>query len=223
MKKDIVKYLIEFIIVAFGVFLGIYVNELQNEKRTEKEKEKSINYILEELEDNKKSLEKAIAYHESIKIEIDSIFRTLDEKDLYVTYLGNKIIQHNEIKGWNGVGIATLENTAFEAAKISGIMKEYGIELIRYFSKIYNHQEAYSKFGNTILTKMINVNSSTKVIDVVGSIQLMTSDVLNYEKSLLNGINTVKSTLKTSHNGHDSSGDNNESDLPTSDETISRQ
>lgn len=190
--KRIFKYLIEFLIVAFGVFLGIYVSEVRNENKIKIEKEKSVNYIIEELENNKKRLEESIKYHQLIKTEIDSISKTLDEQDLFTNYIGNKSFQHNKIKGWNGIRVANIESTAFEAAKISGILKEYDIEFIQKVSKIYKHQEAYSEFGNSILTKMVNLNSSAKVVDVFSSIELMTSDLLNYEKSLSKGIEKIK-------------------------------
>lgn len=190
--KRIFKYLIEFLIVAFGVFLGVYASEIQNEKKIKTEKEKSISYITDELINNKKSLEESIKYHKSIKIEMDSISKALNEEDLFRIYIWNKAFQHNEIKGWNGVRVANLENTAFEAAKISGIIKEYDIKYIQNISKIYKHQETYSEFGNSILTKMINLNSSTKVVDMLSSIELMTNDLLDYEKALLKAIEKME-------------------------------
>jgi tRNA nucleotidyltransferase (CCA-adding enzyme) len=190
--KRVIKYLIEFLIVAFGVFLGVYASEIQSKKKIKIEKENSISYIIEELESNKKRLEESIKYHQSIKTEIDSIAKTLDEKDLFTTYIGNKSFRHNEIKGWNGVQVANLDITAFEAAKISGIMKEYDIKFIQNISRLYKHQKTYSELGNKVLTKMINLNSSTKVVDMFSSIELMTSDLLNYEKSLLEAIRKIK-------------------------------
>ncbi|WP_237276114.1 hypothetical protein [Tenacibaculum ovolyticum] len=190
--KRIFKYLIEFIIVAFGVFLGIYASEIQNEKKVKLEKEKSISYIIEELENNKKRLKESIKYHQSIKTEIDSIAKTLNEKDLFTIYIGNKSFQHSEIKDWSGVRVANLEFTAFEAAKISGIIKEYDIKFIQNISKIYKHQETYSEFGNSILNKLISLNSSTKVVDVLSSIKLVTNDLLNYEKTLLEATQKIK-------------------------------
>ncbi|MDC1162176.1 hypothetical protein OAT18_01910 [Tenacibaculum sp.] len=194
-KKRILKYLIEFLIVAFGVFLGMYANEIQNEKRIKIEKEKSINYIIEELENNKKNIEDSFKYHLAIKNEIDSIAKVLNKKDLFVTYIGNKTFQHNKIKGWNGIKIANLENTAFEAAKISGIIKEYDIKFIQAISRIYKHQDTYSEFGNSVLTKMINLNSSTKVVDIFSSIELMAYDLRNYEKSLLDAIEKMEKKM----------------------------
>ena len=125
--KRIFKYLIEFLIVVSGVFLGVYASEIQSQKKITKEKEKSISYIIEELSNNKTSLTKSIKYHQLIKIESDSIGEIFNQEDLFKNYIGNKIFRHDQIKGWEGIKIANLESTAFEAAKISGIIKEYEI------------------------------------------------------------------------------------------------
>jgi hypothetical protein len=71
-------------------------------------------------------------------------------------------------------------------------MKEYDIKFIQNISRLYKHQKTYSELGNKVLTKMINLNSSTKVVDMFSSIELMTSDLLNYEKSLLEAIRKIK-------------------------------
>ena len=198
--KNIFKYFLEFMIVAFGVFLGIYVSNLQNEKKMESEREKSITYIIKELENNKKNVEKSIEYHQLIKSNLDSLVSNLTEKDVFENYIGNKKFRHNQIKGWNGVKLADIENTAFEGAKISGIIKEYDIELIQCISKTYNRQEKYSEFGNLLFDRMGSINSSTKIVDVLGTIQLMTTDLVLFEKQLLEEIESTQNEIKTPHN-----------------------
>ncbi|WP_299245199.1 hypothetical protein [uncultured Aquimarina sp.] len=200
--KNALKYLLEFVIVTFGVFLGIYVSEQENKKKIKQEREKSVNYILEELNDNKHSLEKAISYHQLIKTQIDSIVPTLNKKDVYEVYWGNEKFKHSQIKGWSGVRLANLENTAFEGAKISGMIQEYKIELVHDISKIYNQQKKYTEFGTSILNRMVNINSSTKIIDVFGSIKLMTGDLLFNEKQLLDRIKKVETNIKTLRNNN---------------------
>ncbi len=200
--KNVLKYLIEFLIVAFGVFLGIYVSDLQNEKKIKIEKEKSINYILKELENNKSNIESSIEYHQLIKSNMDSLASTLTKKDVFVNYLENKKFRHNQIKGWNGVRLANIESTVFEGVKISGIIQEYDIELIQIISKIYKRQEVYSEFGNSLLDRMLSLNSSTKVVDVFGTIQIMTTDLLSLEKQLLKELEKVQKEIKTSHNNN---------------------
>ncbi|MEM9849604.1 MAG: hypothetical protein AAF847_17075, partial [Bacteroidota bacterium] len=163
--KGIFKYLIELLLVVVGVFLGIYVSEIRGDEQTRKQKAQSISYITEEVINNKSKLERSIKYHRSIKTEIDSIAQLLTEEDMFEHYIGNDIFRHNEIKGWKGIGVNYLESTAFEAAKISGIITEYDIEIVKEISTIYNYQAEYLEFGNSILKRMINMNSSSKVID----------------------------------------------------------
>lgn len=193
--KSILKYVIEFLIVGFGVFLGIYVNELQSADKMEMKKEKALRYMLEELESNKQKLKTASVYHQSIKSSMDSISQVLTIQDLSAYYLKNKKFNHNQIPGWTGFRQASLEYTAFESAKLSGVIAEYDMETLQLISKIYNLQQTYSEFGKSIFNKMINIDSSAKVADAVGVIEIMTYDLLNFEKGLVKEIETVEKQL----------------------------
>ena len=195
--KTTLKYLIEFLIVAFGVFLGIYVSELQSEKKLTTEKEKSLRFIIEELETNKSKLEQSFQYHQLIKVEIDSIAQVLSNEDLFLPYIGNGVFRHDRIKGWRGVNNANLDDTAFEAAKISGIIQEFDFKTIQRISGVYKFQYDYTEFGTSVLTKMVNLNSSSKVSDVFAGIELMAYDLRNYESSLIDAIESLQEELKT--------------------------
>ncbi len=177
--------MIEFFIVAFGVFLGIYASEWQNQKKVSENKNKSLRYILLELTNNKEKLQKSIKYHEIIKVNFDSIGKTLSEKDVLIPYFENKKFMHNRIKNWQGIGLPDLEDVAFEGAKIIGITQEIEIELINSISKAYKLQKVSSEYGKSILDRVVNINSSSKTIDVIASIRLLTTDYLTYEKLLL--------------------------------------
>jgi len=114
-------------------------------------------------------------------------------------YWENENFKHNQIKGWHGIFLAEVDDIAFEGAKISGVIKEFDIELIQKLSKIYKLQSQYLKFGNSIFNRMLSINSDTKVLDVIGSIQLMTSDLLLYEKKLFQEIENLEQELLTIH------------------------
>ncbi|GAA4279158.1 hypothetical protein [Aquimarina mytili] len=197
--KSILKYIIEVIIVAFGVFLGIYYSNINEDNKTKKEKEKSLSLIIGELETNQELLKSDIDYHENIKIQIDSIIPNLSDKDLYSTFIGSDF-KHAEIDGWTGFRFSRLQKTAFESAKTSGIIKEFDIELIQKLSNIYYYQDTYVGFGESILNKAIETNSSTKVVDFIGIIELMTSDLLGVEKNLSKELEKTITELKTTHN-----------------------
>ncbi|WP_025743542.1 hypothetical protein [Aquimarina pacifica] len=197
--KRILKYLIEIIIVAFGVFLGVFFSNLNTENKTKKEKEKSLSLIVEELVLNKQLLKEQIDYHEHIKIKIDSITENLSDKEKYSSFMESEIT-HIDIEGWTGFNFARLQKTAFETTKTIGIIKEFDIELIQELSSIYYFQDLYIDFGKSILDKAIETSSSTKVIDFLGLIKLMTSDLLGIEKQLATKLDKTITELKTSHN-----------------------
>lgn len=197
--KSILKYIIEIIIVAFGVFLGVYYSNVNADKKTLKEKNKSLTLIVKELELNKKLLEDHISYHEKIKIEMDSIVPSLSIKQMSSDFTESEF-KHMKIKGWRGFLFARLQKTAFESTKASGLIKEFDIELLQKLSDIYYLQNTYVDFGNSILNKAIDINSSMKMADLIGTIRLMTSDLLGLEKELSKKTEKVITELKTSHN-----------------------
>ncbi|MBU2974978.1 hypothetical protein [Zobellia sp. B3R18] len=198
-KRNFFNYLIDFLIVAFGVFLGTYVSQHQTQKKIIENKIKSVNFILDELKNNRENLLKVIEYHELIKISFDSIQPTLSENDLQTTYFKSKKFNHNEIKEWKGFQLAEIESIAFETVKISGIIQEMDIEMVKEISKIYKQQENYSNFSQSIINRMLSIDASTKTIDVLGTFQLFTNDVVNYEKLLLlnseKGIEKIQTLL----------------------------
>lgn len=188
-SKRILKYLIEFLIVAFGVFLGIYVSEWRSQNKMAANVEKSMKYIVEEMESNRDNLEKTIAYHEMIKVNFDSLRRTLSMEDIMQPYFGNDKFRHQQIKGWTGIGLSNFEDIAYESAKISGTIQEIDIELIHLISKMYKQQDFNTEFGKTTLSQMLDMDSNAKVLDVINVIELLTTDVLNNEKHVLKNLN----------------------------------
>ncbi len=198
--KSILKYLVEIIIVAFGVFLGVYYSNVNAENKTLKEKEKSLNLIVKELELNKQLLKDQISYHEKIRIEMDSIVPSLSKERMFASFTEAEL-KLLEIKGWGGFSFARLQKTAFESTKTSGLMKEFDIELVQKLSDIYYFQDTYITFATSILNKAIEINSSMKIVDLIGTINLMTSDVLGLEKQLSEKLEKALKELKTSaHN-----------------------
>ena len=200
--KSILKYIVEIIIVAFGVFLGVNYSNINADNKTKKEKERSLNLIIKELEFNQQLLEDHIAYHKKIKIEMDSIIPSLSEKEMYSDFT-EATFKHMEIKGWTGFNFARLQKTAFESTKTSGLIKEFDIELTQKLSDIYYFQDTYLGFANSILNKAISINSSMKIADMIGTIRLMTSDLLGLEKELSTKLEKAITELKTSHSNQD--------------------
>jgi hypothetical protein len=196
--RTISKYFIEFLIVAFGVYLGVYAGEIQSEKRTNEKKEKSLAFIIEELENNHAKLEASYQYHKSIQEEFYEITQTIDPSDYLTPYIGNTLFKHDKIKGWKGLGNSNLDDTAFETAKISGIIQEFDFETIQAISGIYQFQDEYTDISNSLLNKFISFNSSTTVLDMMSVIDQMGSDLKDYEYACKERISQVLELLKQS-------------------------
>lgn len=185
MKKDLFKYLIEFVIVAFGVFLGIYLNGRGDDQQVTEQKQKALENILSELEHNREALQIAIKYHELIKVNFDSLMKTIPVETYQQPYFANKAFKYVYIKGWGGYGFADFEDTAFEVAKMSGALQNMDIDLIQAISGIYKKLDAQNSLQNTLQNRMFQVSSASTTYDVIGNVALLTGDNLGMEKGLL--------------------------------------
>lgn len=199
MKKTIQtigKYFIELFIVAFGVFLGFYLNNLSAENKIKQEKHRTLEIIITELQNNAILIKNMAHYHEGIKAQMSQILPKLKREILFSNYMGNKEFNFNQLKGWNGFNFARVETTAFEGAKMSGIFSNFNIKTIQEISAIYQTFKVYNDFGVTVLNKGIATNSSTKVVDFVITIELMTGDLLLLEYKLESTITSTIAALK---------------------------
>ncbi len=183
-KKNIVKYLFELLIVAFGVFLGIYVSEWNSKKHINENTSKSMNFIIEEMKSNQKNLLKSIEYHELIKSNLRKITKQISEHEISKPYFGNKAFHVSNIEGWAGIGLSKFRTISFEGAKMNSIFQEMDFEIVQQIASAYKQIEFNQEFGTSVLDKMLQTNSTTKVVDVIGIVELLTSDVLNSEKAL---------------------------------------
>ncbi|MGB3464130.1 MAG: hypothetical protein WBA74_02630 [Cyclobacteriaceae bacterium] len=194
MKKflnSVVKYFLEFSVVAFGVFLGLYVSELRSEEKLTEEKQEVLSLIIQEMETNLERIRAAADYHLSMKSVIDSLNKNIDGDRAMELYFGNSSFQHNDLPGWRGVKVTEPDFTAFESAKISGILKEFDIETISKISRTYNFLNTYSNWGQKAVDKMVQINSSSRVVDMLFNMGFLTSDILEFEKA------AIKITEKT--------------------------
>ena len=126
---------------------------------------------------------------------MDSIVPGLSVEKLNSNFTESEL-KDIEIKGWTGFNFARLQKTAFESTKTSGLMKEFDIELIQKLSDIYYFNDTYIDFGQSILNKAISINSSMKIVDLIGTIRLMTSDLLGLEKELTEKLKKTLTELK---------------------------
>ena len=197
MKKNIIKYLIEFLIVAFGVFLGSYANEKQNERKINRNKEKAIENIISELENNKEKLENAIEYHKVLNVYFDSIVTTIPKKSLKENYIESGKFRYTNAKEWEGIGFATLESTAFETAKMSGTLQNMNIQSLQEISHIYNRINSLEILDKKITESMYEGDYNMTIFDVIIKFSPIIGDNLNKEKYLKKRLEESIKILKT--------------------------
>lgn len=195
LRKNILKYILELIIVAFGVFLGIYVSESRTKHLAKKKKETAISFILNELDENIKNLSQAIEYHETIRNNLNESTNHLDEKTIYSSYFSKTHFHITQIKGWRGLGLSKLDNIAFESAKLNSILQDVNISDLQLISNAYKQIEFLDKFGKSLFDKFINMDTSTKIIDVIGMLELLTTDILNSEKRLKEELTLIRKAI----------------------------
>jgi len=204
-KKSILKYFLELLIVAFGVFLGIEVSEYKSDKKMKENINESLKLITKELQSNALRLEKSILYHQKIKVGFDSIRKNVSKENAYLPYFSNSVFRHNSIPSWNGLGIPGIEDIAFESAKISGIFQELDIEKTKLISNAYKKLDANTELGRSLTTKFIGIDSTTKILDIIGILELLTNDVLLTEKYLKKELDETIEKLKKAINTASSS------------------
>lgn len=195
-KKSLPKYLAELIIVAFGVFLGILVSEHKTKNKIKENASISRAYIIDELETNRQNLINIVQYHEKIKKGFDSLKSQITEEITFSTYFSNNKFRQEHIPGWNGLGIVKIEDVAFESAKIGGIFQSMDINDVKQISSAYRQLYNYREFGNIVTEKTFSMNAQTIVMDVVGILDILTSDFLNNEKHLVNELDQTIKILK---------------------------
>lgn len=183
-KEDFLKYGIESVIVAFGVFLGIVISEWNSQRKMNDQVDRSLNYMIEEIQANISAINNAIQYHDIIAKEFDSAISKVDEQEYFVNYYASDGFKFNSLPSWNGPGLAILESSAFESAKISGVFQELDINTIQLISKMYAQQETYSMYGQAVFDKLTDINAESKTFDVILILSVMSYDLRYSEKGL---------------------------------------
>ncbi|MCI4671653.1 MAG: hypothetical protein MRZ79_26160 [Bacteroidia bacterium] len=202
--KTILKYLLELLIVSFGVFLGSYVGEWREQKVLDKKVDQSLELMVEELKENKNSLERTVEYHKKLRVEIDSIGKQLtkEEKDQRIS--STSIFSLQDMPSWKGIQLPALESVAYESAKINGTLGEMSFKKIRYFSIIQDKIRIQVDYGDRLVDQLLSIDSETKVSDCIRTIKLLTYEYANLEgeliKSLDKGIGQLENKKKTKTN-----------------------
>lgn len=195
-KNNFGAYLIESFIVAFGVFLGFYVSEWNSQKRNFENIEKSIRYITDEISGNITKIENSLDYQSKLILKIDSMKNLLNKDDLDRIYYKSEIFRINKIQNFKGLQFPNLENIMFESSKINGVFQDMNITTAQKITSLYKKQDSFIDFTEKVENKLLNLSSESKVVDVVGLVELLKYDGINFEKSLLDDLKSTKINLE---------------------------
>ncbi len=142
--KNIKKYLAEGLLIIFSVLFALFINKLFDDHQTNKQKLIALASIKKELVTNEAILsswkDKHIRVRERITAMVegrnDSLLGVLKSYD----YLNIGVLTNNE-----SLMDAFLTNTAWEAAKTTGIISEFDFETTMKLTHVYNMQQVLTE------------------------------------------------------------------------------
>ena len=117
-------FTLEVILIVFCVLAGLAVNEWKESKWVEEDVETAINFISQEISNNKKWLESIIVYHTKIRSLFQDIMND-DMKNKKRITLKDLV----QIEGFNGFTQPLLETTGWEHARATGIIGNFDYTL----------------------------------------------------------------------------------------------
>lgn len=129
---------------------------------------------------------------------VDRVIQSLDESDYKDIYYSNEKFRFHTLPNWRGLGFPALDNISFESAKINGVIGELNINTTQLIARAYQAQDGYIDFAKEVNKKLLEVNSDTKIIDVLGIFELLKFDVISTVKWLLNELKRTKEELEKS-------------------------
>lgn len=197
MLKRIGKYSIDLLVVAFGVLLGLYVSNWNDKRHVQSNVDRTLDHIISELESNVSKLERAYDYHGTLCSSIKTYKDSLGKVDYLQPYYKSKF-KHFKIPGWKGSGIASMEDIAFESAKINGVFQELDISLTQKISRAYLIKDSYMKIAQVPLNRFLANDSDTKLIDVIGILEIICNDLMPQEMWSINGTKEIILEIKAS-------------------------
>lgn len=139
MKVQTKKLFVDGALIVFSVLFALFISQVVENKKAEREKEQALAYIYQELEDNQKILGRWIYTHGEIRDRLrrmvanpgDSIRQQLETSprmDFEIITNGQVLID------------ALLTETAWEAAKATGVASGFDFENVQQLTRVYGLQ-----------------------------------------------------------------------------------
>lgn len=168
--------------VAVGVYLGIIASDWNTERKQKAAQKEFLNNLYLEMLSNKIKVEKAVAYHESIKTTAHGLQNSLSQEILNKGFWsagGFKMLTN-----WKGVQVPMLESSVYQTGILGNTLSGLDFKTVNTIAQIYNFQEEYKPLSQKLFAdRIINVKSETtnEVPENFGWLE----DQVNIERELL--------------------------------------
>lgn len=137
MKQKISEYFIQATLIIFSVVLALILNESIHNIKTKREVGSIVRNIKEEIITNKEIVEELIPYHKSVLENIKKAISASSDSD---ALKDSNRFQFYSVAP-NGIYQKLVSQTAWEVAKMSGLMSEVDNNTLRILSRTYEQQK----------------------------------------------------------------------------------
>lgn len=140
MKVQTKKLFIEGVLIVFSVLFALFLSQVAENQKTKRDKEKALEYIHQELSDNKDILTGWLYYHGKARERLRKMVS--DPNDSVRSELkASGRIDFEIITDGNNLIDVLLTKTAWEAAKSTNIASEIEFEQVQQLTRIYSLQD----------------------------------------------------------------------------------
>lgn len=173
----------QFLPVAIGVFLGLWANNWNESRKQEAAQHQMLQQMLEELNNNKASLEKAIPYHQRIGAVLDSLQSVLSSDELQQTMSASGGLA--AIPSWKGMKMPIMDNSVYQSALVSGGFTGLDFNILRQIAQTQSMYTIYNKFFDILLERLSSLNGQTTKAELFDRLAIIGHDIVDIEASLV--------------------------------------
>lgn len=170
--------------VTLGVILGVLVSNWGENRKSNEQAEIFIETVKKEVNQNQSKVEASIGYHRMIR-------------DSCLYYLSIDSLPKNPTF-FRGTQIPSLNTSAYETGKQTGLINELDLETIQSLNKLYTYQEEHNAFSSQVTQGLLTMDfdESKQSMNKIGSyISISMSDIVIQEENLISGFNQIQELM----------------------------
>jgi len=138
MKKLLKEYVPQVLLIVFSVVLGMYLNQRLVNKNEQKDANELLELVLNEIENNQKIMEEWYPYHDSIKVNFDTL---KDDDDFIKAFIKDKDTLFNTLFTRGSLMQQMPSNSAWQIAKSNPLISNIDYIDMQLLADVYNVQE----------------------------------------------------------------------------------